>query len=98
MKIAIKVKFKGEADWQVVAKTASQSAKESVTNFQIFLWCSSCSRENGLVVFCYLDTKILPGTTEKKNSIGMDKSRKVVMHTIMVTKSMFMDNKGRQTF
>lgn len=82
MKIAIKVKFKGEADWQVVAKTASQSAKESVTNFQIFLWCSSCSRENGLVVFCYLDTKILPGTTKKKNSTRMDKSRKVVMHTV----------------
>lgn len=66
MKIAIKVKFKGEADWQVVAKTASQSAKESVTNCRIFLWCSSCSRENGLVVFCYLDTKILPGTRKKK--------------------------------
>lgn len=50
MKKAIKVKF--EADWQVVAKTARQSAKESVTNCQVCLWCFSCSEENQLVVFC----------------------------------------------
>lgn len=68
MKIAVKVKFKGEGDWQVVVEEARQSANESVTNCQIFLWCSSCSQENGLVVFCYLDTKILPGTRKIKEN------------------------------
>lgn len=48
MKIAIKVKF--EADWQVVAKIGRQSARESVTNCKVCLWCFSCSQENGLVV------------------------------------------------
>lgn len=64
MQIAIKVKF--EADWQVVAEIARQSAKESVTNCQVCLWWCSCSQENGLVVFCYLDIKLLPGTGKKK--------------------------------
>lgn len=68
MKIAIKVKFKGQPDWQVVAKTARQSANENVTNCQIFLWCSSCSQENWFIVFCYLDTRIVPGTRKKKEN------------------------------
>jgi len=65
MKIAIEVEF--EADRQVVAEIASQSAKGSVTHCQVCLWCFSCSHENGLVVFCYLGTKILSGTRKKKH-------------------------------
>lgn len=94
LKIAINVKF--EADWQVVTKIARESAKESVTNCQVCLWCFSCSQENWLVVFCYLDTKVLPGTRKKIISIWMDERMKVVIHTfimVMKSESVTMDNR-----